>query len=349
MKRVPFLSFLFSMLLTSTSYAQLPPHMSGVGMFTWQETVKVGDTAFAEEAKQHGLSHVIVKSHDGSTWGTKMDGVWKPAVGRGLIAELHKRNIRAYTYFTARLASDDANIDESIKLAERTLEWGADGVIVDDLGLFGKSREKWIRLFAGLRTVVNKYPGTILGASAFPHLMRWDDCPWNVAIQYSDYFLPQNYWRLFREMEPELAIAYGQSNFDALRSYTESACKKNKSACKKTKEPCKLVPVGMSYGEKVTAEQIETFLLSAKPFYAGVSLFRWGTVPEGGWDVIKKMAAQYTHNRPLRQISSIDIVRGPQKPTPPETQPLPPKKPGVAISPFPYKPDTTARCGACPP
>lgn len=361
MKHVLFLLCLFLTLIAGIASAeQLPPHMSGVGMFTWQETVKVGDAAFAEEAKEYGLSHVIVKSHDGSTWGTKMDGVWKPAIGRGLITELHKRNIRTYTYFTARLASDDDSIDKSIALAEQTLAWGADGVVVDDLGLFGKSRAKWIRLFAGMRAVVDRYPGTILGASSFPHLMRWDDCPWDVAIQYSDYFLPQNYWKLFRGMEPELAIAYGQSNFDALRSYTESACEKNKSACRKTKEPCKLVPVGMSYGKRVTAEQIEKFLTSAKPFYAGVTLFRWGTVPSGGWNVIKNASKQYTRNRPLRAISSIEIIRGEKTQKHPEQEIVDssptPKKPAVGKQggtkkierPVRNQSDPPSRCGACP-
>lgn len=340
MKHVLF-SLLLSFLLPAIAHAELPPHMSGIGMFTWQETVVVDDAFFAQEAKNNNVAFVIVKSHDGSTWGTKVGGKFVPAIGRGLIKELHKRNIRVYSYFTARLASDDDAIDASIDHAKTTLDWGADGVVVDDLGLFGKSRAKWLRLFSGLRVVVDNHPGTILGASAFPHLMRWDDCPWRIAIQYSDYFLPQNYWRLFRDMKPELAIAYGQSNFDALRSYTESACSRDKDACKKTKEPCKLIPVGMSYGASVTAEQIETFLKSAEPFYAGVALFRWGTVPAGGWKVIKEGAKNYTPNRTLLRISTIDIVQNPEEPkrsTPPKKSGGSKKNPAPAPSPNPTEP-----------
>jgi hypothetical protein len=313
MKHVLF-AILFSLALPAMAHADLPPHMSGIGMFTWQETTKVNAVTFAEEAKGYDLAFVILKSHDGRTWGTKVNGKFVSAVGPDYIQELHKRDIRTYTYFTARLDSTDALIDQSIAHAEQTLKWGADGVVVDDLGLFGKSRAKWLRLFSGLRAVVDKYPDTILAASAFPHLMRWDDCPWNIAIQYSDYFLPQNYWKLFRDMQPELAIAYGQSNFDALRSYTESACTRNKAACKKTKEPCKLVPVGMSYGKNVNAEQIEKFLTSAQPFYPGVALFRWGTMPKDGWNVVKKKSKVYTHSRTLEQLSTIDIVQNPRKP-----------------------------------
>ena len=299
MKHVVFLcSFFFIMIFSNFIFA-LPPHMDGIGMFTWQETVGVNPSVFAKDAKEKGLSFVIIKSHDGSSWGTRKNGRWQPAISRELVSALHKENLRAYSYFTARL-TNGKSVKDSVMLAVRTLDMGVDGVVVDDLGLFGKSKTHWTNLFSELRKEVNRRKGTVLAFSSFPHLMKWKDAPWAVALKYSDYFLPQSYWRLFQQMSPEDSLAYTQANFDALRAYNSAY-------------DCKLVPVGMSYGKGVTAKQIDTFLTAAKPYYAGVALFRWSSMPKGGWNVVKKQASGYKPGRGLKNISLIDAFRHPPK------------------------------------
>lgn len=304
LKRIFVLSFVVCTFLFATTAladkSNLPPHMSGIGMFTWQETVGVNPHTFAKDAKEKGLSFVIIKSHDGSSWGTRKNGKWQPAISKELVSALHKERLRAYSYFTARLTNSNS-VKDSVALAVRTLNMGVDGVVVDDLGLFGKSKTHWTNLFSDLRREVNKRKGTVLAFSSFPHLMKWKDAPWAVALKYSDYFLPQSYWRLFQQMSPENSLAYTQANFDALRAYNPEY------------EKCTLVPVGMSYGKNVTAKQIDTFLTAAKPYYEGVALFRWSSMPKGGWNIIKKQADGYKPGRTLKSISLIDAFRHPPK------------------------------------
>ncbi len=285
-----------SLFVSLSAFANpLPEHMTGVGMFTWKETLDVDDAEFAQDTKDHGLSFVIVKTHDGSTWGTKVGDEYKPTISRNFIKEQHDRGIRVYTYFTGHPGSEKSEVDESIKNAEVTLEWGCDGIVVDDLGMYGNDRNDWEYLFSNLRKKVDEHPGTILAFSTFPHILQHREMPWSIAVTYSDYFLPQVYWKQFADMSPENAIVYAQANFDALRAYNPEM-------------KCRLVPVGMTF-ENVTAEDIRTFLETTHGHYPGVALFRWGIMPEHGWETIEQSAKLFSSNDPLGLASLFDVFR----------------------------------------
>ncbi|MBI5370065.1 hypothetical protein HZA85_02675 [Candidatus Uhrbacteria bacterium] len=301
----------------------LPPHMSGLGVFTYKSSV--GNTegeqakAYAKAVHDAGYHFVIVKSHDGGSWGTRVGRTWREAISRDLIAAFHGEGMRVYSYFTARLKTD-TSVDESIQLAVRTLEMGADGVVVDDLGLFGKSKARWERLFAQLRKQVDARPWTILAFSSFPHLMQWKDVPWAVALKYADFFLPQSYWKLFRDMSPQNALAYTQGQFDALRAYHPG-------------HECTLVPVGMTYGKSVSATQITRFLQAAAPYYKGVALFLYEQMPKGGAKAIEGQHSAYDPNRTVQNISLVDLFNGKTKPSADATPPTAPSKPGKTDKP----------------
>ncbi len=289
----------------------LPPHFSGLGVFTFKSSVNpasdpIKAKVYAEEMKQKGLSFVILKSHDGSSWGTRVGAKreWKPAISKDLIDAFHKEGIRVYSYFTGRM-DNKTSVREAIRLAVLTLDMGADGVVVDDLGLFGASKKNWTDLFVSLRTETDKRPGKILAFSAFPHLNQWSTAPWAVAIQYSDYFLPQEYWNLFKagnstKMLPQNALAYGQGQFDSILARYPNP-------------NCKLVPIGMTYGSKINTEQIKKFLDAAQPFYVGVGLFTYEHMPKGGWDMIKEQSKAYAHNRVYQKLSIMDRINNPPK------------------------------------
>lgn len=349
MKRVLFLAILFSMLFSNLAFAELPAHMSGMGIFTFKSSVpaatnrKAAD-AYAKSIKDKGFSYVMLKSHDGDNWGTIVNGAFTPAISKDLVDAFHALNMRVYSYFTARL-NHDSVIDKSVDLAELTLQMGADGVIIDDLALTGTGTdpEKWRRIFPKLRTMVDKYPNKILASSTHPHQSANGSFPtlWGIAFQYSDYFLPQAYWMQFIaykdrkkiKMTPQDALAYAQAQFDIVKTRFPDA--KN----------CKLVPIGRTYGQNVTAEQVKTFIQTAMPFYEGAGLFVIEeTPPKGGWDAIKDAVVAFKPGRTVKPISPYDQVNDPPEPE------IAGKKGGTKKIERPVRnpPNPSSRCGACP-
>ena len=337
MKRVLCLiPFLVSLFFSSAAFAnQLPDHMSGIGVFTFKSSVDPSSSAkaakaYAKEMHDRGIDYVIIKSHDGDSWGTIVGGKWEPAISKELVDAFHAEDIRVYSYFTARFAHANS-VPGSIKLAVRTLDMGVDGVVVDDLGWLGGTTAQWDTLFSELRKEVNKRKGTILAFSSFPHFVQWEKSPWHVALKYSDYFLPQEYWHLFKagkgRMTPPNALVYGQSQFDILKTRHPEYAK------------CELVPIGMSYSRKghytVTLEQLKDFLEAALPHYHGVGLFTYEQMPKGGWKVIKALSKKFPHDHPITKISTFDQFNNP-----PEVSPTPKgKEKSEGAKPSKTKPD----------
>lgn len=74
------LNLVASLAFAATSMTPtLPPHMSGFGIFTFKSTVpaavdKVQAIAYAKDIKSKGFSYVMIKSHDGNSWGTRVAG-----------------------------------------------------------------------------------------------------------------------------------------------------------------------------------------------------------------------------------------------------------------------------------
>ncbi len=328
MKFLLLIALLLSSLTSRPAAADLPEHFTGIGMFTWRETLG-NPTALAQIASRNNVAYVVVKSHDGINWGTRQDEQWVPSLTRGIVAEFHHKNIRVYAYFTARLTGKRAAILAQIALADRALDLGVDGLVADDLFLFGTSREKAELYFSELKRRVDGHAGTVLAFSAFPHLMRNFNQPWDIAMKYSRYFLTQSYWRLFRQgnrprMTPENSLAYTQANWDALRAYFPG-------------HNCTLIPVGQSYGS-ATPEQIDRFLTRAYPFYRSVAFFRWGTMPTGGWDKIKVWGGKYVAARQIQDPSLIGQFNPPPASKPPIIKPKPIKpKPEKPHKPVPQK------------
>lgn len=301
------LAFFFAL---SPAFAKsLPPHMDGLGLFTFKSSVgpaadKKAAREYAKDVKHKGFTYVMIKSHDGSSWGTKVGGKWMPAISKDLIDAFHGEGMRAYSYFTARTLKS-ASITKSVELAALTLDMGADGVIVDDLGLAGISPGNWEPLFTSLRKEVDKRRDKILASSTFPHMGAVKGHLWRSALMYSDFFLPQAYWMEFTagktHMTPENALAYAQGQFDSqLARIPESRCK--------------LVPIGRTYGKGTTAKDVNRFLNAAMPYYAGAGLFVIEKAPkDGGWNAIRDTAKRYRANRSVKNISLIDAFRNPPK------------------------------------
>lgn len=303
--------FLFPAIASAKS-VELPGQMDGFGIFTFKSTVgpaadKKAAEVYAKDVKAKGFSYVMVKSHDGGSWGTKVDGKWEAAISKGLVDAFHAEGMRVYSYYTARL-TNDTSIVKSVELAADTLDMGADGVIIDDLGLFGVKAASWEKVFSLLRKEVDKRKGKILASSTFPHLMNLNKKLWGIAFKYSDYFLPQEYWMQFDAfeggkkvtMQPQNALAYGQAQFDTIRArYPDSHCE--------------LVPIGRTYGGKTNARQIETFIKAAMPYYKGAGLFVIEKEPKGGWNSIKDAVKAFKHGRNVTSISIVDRINHPPK------------------------------------
>ena len=291
--------------------------MDGFGIFTFKSSVdaatdKKKAEVYAKGIKEKGFSYVMIKSHDGGSWGTIVNKKWEPAISKDLVSAFHAEGMRVYSYFTARV-SNDTSISKSVELAGDTLSMGADGVIIDDLGLYSHDKrnihpKNWEKVFSMLRKEVDKHKGKILASSTFPHLMNLNKKLWGIAFKYSDYFLPQEYWMQFVAeekgknvtMQPQNALAYVQAQFDIIRSrYPDSHCE--------------LVPIGRTYGGKTDAEQIKTFINSAKPFYKGAGLFVIEKEPKGGWNAIKETIKAFKPGRSITSISIIDRINDPPK------------------------------------
>lgn len=360
MKRALFATILFSMFLSTAALANsLPPHMSGMCMFAFKSSVEPAKTieaarVYLKSIKDKGYPCVIFKSHDGDNWGTIVGGKFVTAFSKHLVDAGHELDMRVYSYHTARL-NHDSVIEESVMLAERTLNMGADGVVIDDLALesTGVDPEKWRKAFPLLRAMVNKHKGTILASSTHPHQSANGRFPtlWGIAFAHSDYFLPQAYWMEFLaykdgkavKMTPQDALAYAQSQFDIVKTRFPDA--KN----------CKLIPIGRTYGKNVTAEQVKTFVQTAMPFYEGAGLFVIEQAPpKGGWGAIKDAVVAFKPGRTVKPISPYDQVNDPPKPEIADSTPTP-KKPTTPKKHYPpeqknqpYRPDPNPRCGACP-
>lgn len=320
MKHVLFALFFFfyvSLLITERAYA-LPAHIDGFGIFTFKSSVpaaasKDAARAYARDIKAKGFSFAMVKSHDGSSWGTKVNGKWVPCFSKDLAEAFHAENMRVYSYFTARLQNDNS-IVESVRLAALTLDMGADGVIIDDLGLFGLEASKWEKVFSLLRKETDARKDKILMSSTFPHLSNVKKRLWGITFKYSDYFLPQNYWMQFeafdghgkkKTMDPAHVLAYGQNQFDNMRArYPDS--------------PCKLIPIGRTYGTNTNAASINRFINSAARFYHGAGLFVIEKEPAGGgWPALKTAMTAFKPGRKLSEsLSCFDQVNGPCRDTP---------------------------------
>ncbi len=316
MKLLVMIVLALSSLISHPASAEMPAHFTGVGMFTWRETLR-NPTALVEIASRNNVAYVVVKSHDGTDWGTRVDGKWMASLTPAVVKAFHRKNIRVYAYFTARLDQKRAGILAQVALADRALDLGVDGLVADDLFLFGTSRAKAELYFSELKRRVDGHAGTVLAFSAFPHLMRNFSQPWNIAMKYSRYFLTQSYWRLFRQngqspMTPENSLAYTQANWDALRAYFPG-------------HTCTLIPVGQSYGS-ATPDQIDRFLARAFPFYRTVAFFRWDTMPAGGWDKIKAWGGKYVAARTIQNPSLIQQFDPPPVSKPGKPKPAKPQK-----------------------
>ncbi|MCX6714608.1 MAG: hypothetical protein NTX72_02240 [Candidatus Uhrbacteria bacterium] len=319
MKHVLFTLCLFSLFLSTAAFAnQLPAQMEGMGIFTFKGSVlpaasKEAARKYANEIKVKGFAYVMIKSHDGGSWGTVVNGKWVPCFSEDLVDAFHAEGMRVYSYYTARL-TNDTSITESVRLAARTLDMGADGMIIDDLGLFGVSTEKWEMVFRLLRKEVDARSDKILMSSTFPHLMNLNKKLWGIAFQYSDYFLPQAYWMQFEAfengkrviMQPQNALSYAQDQFDSIRA-------------RYPKSRCRLIPIGRTYGEQTDAASVKKFTETAARFYKGAGLFVLEMEPKkGGWAAIKDAVAAFNPGHGYKTNSCFDITNGPCRDVPDE-------------------------------
>ena len=310
------LSIICLLLLLSTSafanVVTLPAQMDGFGIFTFKSSVgpaasKEAARAYAKDLKAKGFAYAMIKSHDGGSWGTVVNGKWVPCFSKDLVDAFHAEGMRVYSYFTARL-TNDTSILNSVALAASTLDMGADGVIIDDLGLFGVKAPMWEKVFSLLRKEVDKRKGKILASSTFPHLMSLNKKLWGIAFHYSDFFLPQEYWMQFEAfekgkrvtMQPQNALAYGQGQFDSiLARYPDSHCE--------------LVPIGRTYGGNTDTKHIKKFIESASPWYRGAGLFVIEKEPKGGWKSLKDTIKAFKPGRTTTSLSAFNRINHPEK------------------------------------
>ena len=92
--------------------------MDGFGIFTFKSSVdaatdKKKAEVYAKGIKEKGFSYVMIKSHDGGSWGTIVNKKWEPAISKDLVSAFHAEGMRVYSYFTARV-SYDTSISKSV-------------------------------------------------------------------------------------------------------------------------------------------------------------------------------------------------------------------------------------------
>ncbi len=289
----------------------LPPHFSGLGMFSYQEiALGLKPRAFARRAAQLGLTFVIVKANDGRTWGTKVHGRWTPQFDQSVPAAFHRAGLRCYGYGTTRLKPlqiDQRAVDPvpmQVQYAIKVLHLGADGYVFDDVFLTsqGYRRDYAERLFGEVRQHVDTCRGCrgkVVAFSTFPHLWRRRGLPWDVAIQHCHYFLPQSYWRTHRKT-PEGELHYTQQQWDRYGAERlDQSVELISHQRGASRIACTVIPTAHTFVARTPAEgaELERFLKTAYPHYRGVAIFRWGITDPETWPVVKRWGWKWRERR----------------------------------------------------
>jgi hypothetical protein len=257
-------------------------YFSGRGMWIWNEIRKSknGFKAYVEKAKDNGLDYVIVKAFDGSEWGVpdsdSKKKEFQTQLNQPMITAFHDAGIKCYAFGTTWLYPE-SNVDEAIRHAINTLhKTSADGIIFDDVFAYGCDEKQTEKLFSAVRHHMDsceRCRKKTLAFSTFPSIWR-RELPWQIPLKYADCFMPQIYWQALKKT-PDEAVKKFQ---DSWQEY----CKSHKNI------RSEIVPVVPMTGEKVTPEQIEQFISSAKKVgWKDLACFRWSSTSAQDWQRIK--------------------------------------------------------------
>lgn len=255
MKKIIVFLVVFLLSVASLSEAKsvkIQGHFTGIGSFIWFESLRKSPDELAKQAKEEGLSFVIIKAFDGR--------LWAPTSSRfdeKIISAFHRQGIKVYGYGTTYLRASSSP-ELQAENAIRVLHLGADGVVLDDVFGYGSDDIKTESLFRAIRLHIKKHSacgGKILAFSTFPHIGKGADRPWDIPVYYCDYYLPQMYWEQLRMSSPKQCFSVFRENWNEFRK-------------EYGKPTCRVIPVAQSNDEDknrvVTPNKLTEFFQLAR-------------------------------------------------------------------------------------
>jgi hypothetical protein len=257
-RRLAAVAVLLSCLACAAPAAADP--FAGTGMWIWQlsRSERGSADAVAARAASAGVTTVIVKAGDGTTY-------W-PQFSAALVAALHARGVQAcaYDFLYGRRPAAEAAV------GARAVAAGADCLVVDVEGAYAGRYSAAQAYLTRLRAAVGAdYP---LGFTSLPYVS------WHSKIPYSVFLgpggaqvnLPQVYWK---------AIGSSVDRVFA-RTISENAVYGRP-----------LAPIGQLYSKPSTSSIGRFRALAAAYGAEGVSFWSWQSAAPSGWAALRAPVA----------------------------------------------------------
>ena len=247
--------------------------LEGKGFFTWKiPNCEHGDaTQIATQAKEAGLSHLIVKIADGTmiyngTWGDQKDYT------SPVVSALRARGIKVWGW---HYLYGDNPIGEANVAITRIRQYNLDGYVIDVEKEYKDSGKK-VAARKFMAQVRASFPNLTIALSSYRYPSLHPQIPWTEFLEQCDLNMPQVYWMKAHNPGDQLA-----------RSVTEL----------RAKTPSRpIVPTGAAFREfgwKPTDTEVLEFCKKAKELnLSAVNFWEWsdarsGNIP-GVWDTIQK-------------------------------------------------------------
>ncbi|WP_026961873.1 peptidoglycan-binding protein [Alicyclobacillus herbarius] len=226
--------------------------------------------AIVAKARSAGLSGLIIKAHDGSSF-------WRQ-FSRSLVRQLHAAglSVGAWGYCYG------AHPENEAKNALNALWLGADFYVADVEAEFERhGMAQTAKRF--MQTIHRQANGKPIGYSTFGLPKYHPNFPYSAFSQFADFTMPQVYWGDFG-LPPKTAVS------ESLAYYQRFGVP--------------IAPVGQAYG-KVTKGQIAAFITACRGL-PGYSFWDYQSATPTMWSAIKSGATQTKGGSPMLERGTQD-------------------------------------------
>lgn len=266
----------------------------GVWIFTLASCEGGNVKAMAEKARDYGLSHVLIKTADSDHWFLYNR---KKTVLKAINA-FHKAGIRVYGWNYIYGKKPEAEL----AMAKEVLDTDVDGLVFDvekEFTRIRQPRQAAETIFAGTQQYRDENcPGKIIGYSTFCRIdeprVRWRySLPFEVFGRYSDYAMPQAYWKNWKKKTSRREIVTWTPRQALIAMCNQWSEMERDWRAEGLAECCKpIVPTGHAYDDShpdltyVPPKEVASFLKEARG-YQGTNWWRWDLMGQGHWEAIR--------------------------------------------------------------
>lgn len=245
--------------------------LSGKGIFIWKVAAVFGGNParIADEARNGGFSHVLVKIADGKYKYNVANG---RDLGAELVGELRRRGIQAWGWQYIYGANPTLEADVAAGLIQGL---GLDGFVVNAEGQFkAKGMDKAAEQY--MQRLRKKLPKLPIALSSYRYPTAHYQFPFDVFLKHCDFSMPQVYWQGSTNSAQQLRKTV--SEYAALRQ----------------KRP--IFPTAAAYGFgdwTATPDQIAAFVAEARALgLPGLNFWEWAASQTGNgklWSAVKNL------------------------------------------------------------